>query len=123
MKLNKGDRFIVNENGLTGKVDYVSTASDHIWVTWDSFPDKGPIPYAMSDAFAIWTKIDEHGNEIGVDYAPADTNDKLPKSSTWNPFYGYMPPEEEKKGCDHKWVEVGFTHTKIVCYHCDMEKP
>lgn len=24
--------------------------------------------------------------------------------------------------CDHKWVDVGFAHSKIVCYHCDVEQ-
>lgn len=24
--------------------------------------------------------------------------------------------------CNHKWVEVGFTQSKIVCYHCNIDK-
>ena len=32
------------------------------------------------------------------------------------------PSEASKQGCQHKWVEVGFMHTKTVCYHCDQEK-
>lgn len=31
-------------------------------------------------------------------------------------------PAEIKHSCNHKWVDVGVMHSKIVCYHCDLEK-
>jgi len=40
-----------------------------------------------------------------------------------DPVYGYrIEPISNKKECDHKWVEVGFTSNKTICYHCDKEK-
>lgn len=30
--------------------------------------------------------------------------------------------EAAKVACEHKWVDVGFMHSKIVCKVCDIEK-
>lgn len=68
-----------------------------------------------------WVNIDE------APTLPLD-NMKLDGTGVWNPWtYGYdtgvaddTPATEPK--CEHKWVDVGFQHSKIVCAKCDAEK-
>ena len=44
-------------------------------------------------------------------------------------YYPWGAPRKEEPEtvlpptCQHKWVDVGVMHPKIVCYHCDIEKP
>lgn len=128
----KGDRIRVKENGLTAIVSGTSFNSIHqeseVYVVWDSFKNKGECCYMTADVKDLWEKIDSIAGQqvVGLDYAPADTNDRLPRglnsSSPDFMSHGVMPGEATKKECQHKWVEVGFMHTKTVCYHCDMEK-
>jgi hypothetical protein len=46
------------------------------------------------------------------------------EASFFHQMYTYTisPAEQHKTACDHKWVEVGFMHTKMVCKHCDVEQ-
>lgn len=96
-------------------------------VIWDHWQHKGICTYMGSSIQDMWELIDQikdaadAGNILGADpgagYVNQDGN--LPVG-----MYGMLPGEAtSKKDCDHKWVEVGFTFTKIVCYHCDKEKP
>jgi hypothetical protein len=70
--------------------------------------------YMASDVGDMWEKIDAIAN--GIDAVDAGIL-SLPHGIEFVPLDGI------KKACDHKWVEVGFRHTKVVCYHCDVEKP
>lgn len=123
----KGDRIRVKENGLTAIVSGTSFNSIHqeseVYVIWDSFKNKGECCYMTAEVKDLWEKIDSIAGQqvVGLDYAPADTNDRTVKLPE-----GVSIPyklDNAKVACDHKWVEVGFMHTKTVCYHCDMEKP
>jgi len=124
----RGDRFQVKENGLCGTVDAVDSCYDfdeeihEYHVVWDHKPGHS-YSYMHSDVKDLWDKIDSIAGQqvVGLDYAPADTNDRTVKLPE-----GVSIPyklDNAKVACDHKWVEVGFMHTKTVCYHCDMEKP
>lgn len=129
----RGDRFQVKENGLCGTVDAVDSCYDfdeeihEYHVVWDHKPGHS-YSYMHSDVKDLWDKIDSIAGQqvVGLDYAPADTNDRLPRglnsSSPEFMNHGVMPGESTKKQCEHRWVEVGFTHTKTVCYYCDKEK-
>lgn len=141
MNFKKGDRIRSTETGFTAKVDGTSFNSiyqeDEVYVTWDHMPEKGSCGYSISDVASAWMKIDaQDANEAGVDFAPADVNDK--QTHSFHPWFGtsvkpqgqgidFIPIEikleDVKVACEHKWVEVGFMHTKTVCYHCDIEKP
>lgn len=130
----RGDRFKVKKNGLRGTIDAVDSYYDsdeeihEYHVIWDHAPGHS-YSYMHSDVKDRWEKIDSIADQqaVGLDYAPADTNDRFPRGiNSLSPEFidsGVMPGESIKQGCDHKWVEVGFMHTKTVCYHCDMEKP
>lgn len=123
--LNRGDRFQVKENGLRGTIDATDSCYDfeeeihEYHVVWDHTPGRSH-SYMHHEVKDLWEKLDAIASQqqVGIDYAPADTNDRLPRGS-----YGVMPGEAVKKECEHRWVEVGFTRTKTVCYYCDMEKP
>lgn len=122
-----GDRFRVKERGHTGKVIRTMGLFDangncvngSYGVVWDSFPNSGICYYDMSDVKDTWEKVSD-SQQIGVDYVPANVNDRLPTGMY--PFIGIDPAFAPKPECDHKWVEVGFTFSKIVCKHCDKEK-
>jgi len=128
MKFQIGDRIQVNDNGSTALIVAIDSSFAPYGIThmytiiWYSFRDMGECSYAANDVDDMWTKIDNiRDAQIGIEYAPADVNDRLPRGLS---SQGLMDPGIEfKKECTHKWVEVGFAHTKIVCYHCDMEKP
>lgn len=117
--LTKGDRFEVIENGLTGVVNGVSFNSIQqeweYYVTWDSFPNKGQVCYMVDDTKDLWKKIDDIADALPKGYVDQDREERFK-----NQYLGEFP--KEKKECEHKWVEIGFTHTKTVCYHCDKEK-
>lgn len=55
---------------------------------------------------------------------PPIDNMHLDPSGKWNPWIS-EPTEtpSTEVACDHKWVDVGFCFSKIVCSECNMEKP
>lgn len=138
---SKYDRIQVKERGHKATIDGVSFNSIHqeweYYVTWDSSPEKGSICYMATDVGDLWEKVaeikDAHiFSDPGKGYVNQDP-DVLPKGKSfptdhsnekpWYPYsvgidFAYIP----KKDCTHKWVEVGFNHTKTVCYYCDAEK-
>lgn len=119
------DKFRVKENGFSGEVKGVSFNSIHqeweYYVEWERYPNQGPFCYVAQQADDLWEKISEiAAGGAGQAYVNQDP-DLLPKGYTGIDFA--FIPKEDKKQCQHKWVEVGFHHTKTVCYHCDMEKP
>jgi hypothetical protein len=124
---------MVKDNGFFGTVKGVSFNSIQqeweYYVAWDIYPGQGPFCYVESDVEDLWEKIarikDALSSGIILDpdplkyYVNQDGDISLP--------VGNMAPQEIKRimcGAydDHKWVEVGFTHTKTVCYYCDKEK-
>lgn len=137
MKFSKGDRIRVKDRGHQGTVKGVSFNSIQqeweYYILWDSFPEKGECCYMASDTDDLWNKIDSiadaqvnhllpHGFGPGKSYVNQDP-DVLPAGRISIKVDGQEVAYVPKKECDHKWVEVGFSHTKTVCYHCDMEKP
>lgn len=120
------DKFRVKENDLTGVIKGVSFNSIHqeweYYVIWDhQWQHKNEYCYTASEADNLWEKISEiAAGGAGQAYVNQDP-DLLPKGYAGIDFA--FIPKEDKKQCQHKWVEVGFHHTKTVCYHCDMEKP
>lgn len=113
-----GDRIRVKENGFTGTVGGTSktmSQDDVYFLVWDHI--SGCYAYMANQVGDLWEKIHEIAEEASAGYVNQD-GDFLPHG-----MYGVQPGESIKKECDHKWVEVGFQHTKTVCYHCDMEKP
>lgn len=120
--LKANDRFEVKENGLTGTVNGVSFNSIQqeweYYVTWDSFPNKGQQCYMVNDVKDLWQKLDDIAGALPQGYVNQDPDWK--GQSRPNPLSS--PVFKDKTSCEHKWVEVGFTHTKTVCYHCDAEK-
>ena len=127
MKFQVKDRFRVIENGLEGIISATSFNSIYqeteYYVTWDSFPNKGQCSYMASEVDSMWEKIAKIKEmfktaNAGSGYISQDTH--LPEGSPWiNDNSDFKMPKIE---CDHKWVEVGFNHTKIVCKHCDVEQ-
>lgn len=121
---NPGDRIRVKENGLTGTIHKVNNiyrghykitqlVETEYHVQWDHWHNSNS--YMASDVGDMWEKIDAIADAAdagvlslphGIDFIPLD-----------------LQIDGIKTACDHKWVEVGFRHTKTVCYHCDMEKP
>lgn len=87
-------------------------------VVWDNFPEKGQCSYMSTDVDSLWEKIDIIADTVTLPVPNA--------TPYWYQVQGKSDPENTKGpikfGCDHKWVEVGFTHTKTVCYHCDIER-
>lgn len=125
-KFQPNDQFEVKENGLRGLISAVSFNSIHqeeeYYVIWDAFPDKGEICYMAADVGDLWAKIGEIAD------ATEDWNGYLPNGvykvdESYSEKCKKVEPEGMKtKECEHKWVEVGFTHTKEVCKFCDTEK-
>lgn len=125
------DRFRVKDSGLEGTVNAVSFNSIYqeteYYVTWDAFPEKGQCCYTASNADSIWEKMAdlqkalEAGNYTGADPGPGYANqdpDFLPPGQKANPWFD----PSVKKACEHKWVEVGFHRTIMVCKYCDIEQ-
>lgn len=125
-----GDRIRVKEKGHMGTINGVSFNSIQqeweYYLTWDNFKDKGQICYMASDVGDMWSIVGKIADaldagivfsEPGKGYINQDGDTYLPSG-----IPGVHPGESLKKECDHKWVEVGFMHTKTVCYYCDKEK-
>ena len=133
MGFQANDRFRVKENGLEGIVNAVSFNSIYqeteYYVTWDSFPNKGQVCYMATDVDSIWEKMAKlkealEAAEPNRGYVSQDGDTyHLPNGGT---LIGMNRPSNEnttsKQLCDHKWVEVGFHHTKVVCKFCDVEQ-
>lgn len=133
MSFNKGDRIRVKENGFLATVKGVSFNSIHqeweYYVIWDNMPDKGECCYTANDVGDLWEKVAQikdanAGYDPGSGYTNQDPDAvsitlPVPKNGYYYEINGRSP---EKKACEHRWVEVGFMHTKTVCYHCDVEK-
>lgn len=142
MDFKANDRFEVKENGLTGTIHAVSFNSIYqeteYYVTWDSFPEKGQCCYMATDADDMWQKLNDLTKALEAGQYNIDTDASPGRgyvnqdghTFTFTIPGGYTlvgmdlahPPKQEKKDCDHKWIEVGFMHTKIVCKHCDVEQ-
>lgn len=79
-----------------------------------------------SDTDDMWQRVAELAKSLDIkDYASASKQadlNFLPQGSSG--IYGLGPGDtiETNKKCDHKWIEVGFTHIKTVCKHCDIEQ-
>lgn len=135
MKFEKNDRFRVKESELEGTVVGTSFNSiyqeDEVYVVWDNFPDKGQCFYSATGLDSMWEKIgkikdaqvlssqiqNSDGNDDGMHgYV---NQDYLPRGA--GP--GEFTKEESKKGCEHKRVDAGFTHSKFVCFHCGIDMP
>lgn len=123
-----GDRIRVKDRGHEGLIAGVSFNSIHqeteYYVIWDHFQKCGQVCYNASDVGDMWQQIGNLKDAIEADAVGkgyVDQDGELPKG---NDIYRYKVQYtyEDKKECDHKWVEVGFNHSKIVCYHCDKEK-
>jgi hypothetical protein len=133
MSFQKGDRIRVKENGFMGTIHAVSYnsiyADNEYYLLWDNFPGKGLCPYLAADVQSTWEKVDDADAGAGyVNQDPDAVTIQLPNPPangyTYHVYRGNtrIDPIETKKECEHKWVEVGFMHTKTVCYHCDVEK-
>lgn len=122
-KFDNGDRIQVRDNGLTGTIwavvrDYSDGGvTEEYEVKWDHFPNTTS-NYMASDTDDLWDLI----GQIKGDQEAKDV--KLPVSEESYQYWYGIPQDKVKfpKECEHKWVEVGFTFTKTVCYHCDKEK-
>lgn len=54
--------------------------------------------------------------------SPNDFYKFLDEDSDLHDWSFKLTPDDIKKYCTHKWVECGFMHSKIVCFHCDVLK-
>jgi len=123
-KFDNGDRFEVKTNGLKGTIKYVIRdytdygMVEEYEVKWDSFSQSFRNSYMADDVDDLWDKIADIKNDTYSQLYADDAKSNLPYG-----IYGVMPGDNVKKDCEHKWVEVGFQFTKMVCYHCDKEKP
>lgn len=127
------DKFRVIPNGFVGIIKGVSFNSIHqeweYYVEWERYPNQGPFCYVAQQADDLWEKISEiAAGGAGSGYVNQDP-DIIKLDADSGPFAVTLPPGRIEfkplisKQCEHKWVEVGFHHTKTVCYYCDMEKP
>lgn len=98
--------------------DHIVMIPGSYTVVWD---EDAPLstPYNQLDADNEWELIMNATNSFKYT-VPPDVNCKsnLPpgfsvKQDTHRPY---------SVGCDHKWVDVGFNHSKIVCFSCNKEK-
>lgn len=116
--LKSNDR-IETDSGQTGTIKGVSFNSiEQEWeyyVLWDAFPEKGECNYKVDDVKDLWQKIDDIAEALPRGYVNQD-----PDAVFKNQYLGEFP--KEKKECDHKWVDIGFTRSKIICKICDMEQ-
>lgn len=131
-KFDLWDRIEVKSNGLKARVVTINHRRVQGFITfteygviWDSGGGGQICSYMAHDVDPIWEKLDsikasqmeDEGNP-GKGYT---NQDGLPRGLYgFDPAYPPYPPL--KKECDHKWVDIGFTHSKIVCKHCDMEQ-
>jgi RNAse (barnase) inhibitor barstar len=112
MKFNKGDRIRAKDTGLeaeiVGVVVHPFLLITQYQTVWDGF--KGAIvAYNADDVDSLWDLVSTNV----VVKLPAAI-DFVPLNLDWSGI---------KSTCDHKWVEVSFAHSKMVCFHCDMEMP
>lgn len=118
-----GDRIRVKDGdqhaGLIEALSYNSMYGNwEYYVRWDNFP-KTSYAYIADDSDQLWEKLNSLNNSVDSDA------DMTGLYGTGMP--AYVPPKlsngkVDPMFCSHKWVDVGFHFTKIVCAHCDKEK-
>lgn len=112
MKFSKGDRIRSKDTGLeaeiTGVVVHPFLLINQYHVVWDGFPS-AMVTYVADDVDSLWDLVSKN---ITV---------KLPHAIDFIPLS--LDFNNIKSSCDHKWVEVSFAHSKMVCFHCDAEMP
>lgn len=104
----KGDRFKVKKNDLTGTIEdvcYNPTYGEYDYsVSWDHMLPHHLYSYSERDGLLDWDKIQ-------------DSPHSLPKGLTINEVGDVV-----REGCEHKWVDVGFSYSKMVCKTCNAEQ-
>lgn len=120
-KFQKGDRIEVTTNGLTGTVTGVSynstTQEEEVYIVWDHDPSRGEVCYPSDDVESIWNVLPRHN--VIASYYYGDNNENLPSGK--NQDYSWYCPKNYPN--PHKWVDAGFNHTRMCCYHCGIDKP
>lgn len=129
-KLSTGDRVVEVTSRYMGVVENVSFNSifqeNEYFIRWD---DGGLSMFTELEAEHKLAKDNGQGHAMTL---PPGFQFKVPTSGWHNVSVNLSDlsigspishdPTDKSKSCDHKWVEVGFTHTKMVCYHCDQEQ-
>lgn len=119
-KFGVGDFIQVIENGNKGlivetSIFFGNNTSDTIYsVEWEFLP--GRHTYSATDADLIWEKVNSVNLRLprGIDFIPISINlDSSGLQASDNTL--------RKKECVHKKVDAGFTHSRIVCYHCGID--
>lgn len=127
------DRFKVKDTGATGTVVAPSFNSIYqrteYYILWDSNIAQGVCCYPEDDVKDIWEKIGSLDdvnhcmslptsllNEISKAFGGPTITLPVGRSDGYSYKINY-------RGCDHKWVEAGFTSSKIACYNCGIDKP
>lgn len=89
------------------------------------------VPEAEKKVYASPIKLEEAGiywsNGLATWYTPTKgIKIQLSDGSWYYPWQREEEEDEEEKPkepeCQHKWVDVGVMHPKVVCYFCDKEK-
>jgi hypothetical protein len=125
---NIGDVIRVKSNGFNAtvlRVDtlYGSTLMLEIkyGVYWHLSGMAGD--YLEEDVKNDWVLETILGNATNSNVTVATQAASSQYSHKTDPVYGFrIDTASNKKECDHKWVEIGFTSNKTVCYYCDKEK-
>lgn len=112
--MSAGDRFKCNdENGHTGTIQSCSYNSIfgewEYYVKWDHIATT--YSYTVNDVKDLWEKISEIKDSVDSGIYGVDPSSPMGDKQYVNPLY-----------CNHKWVDVGFRHSKVVCSICDTEK-
>lgn len=142
-EFKKGDRFKYNSySGIqTGTINAVSFNSIQqeweYYVTYDGpLSYMGVVCHTVDSVGNLWEEIDKIAD--ANDQSPPDLpiglkgfldQQGIPEmvntdagDVTWQYKTIHLGPDYSKSGCDHKWVDVGFSFTKVVCKHCNMEQ-
>ncbi len=138
-KFKAGDRFETSKGhvGTIIKIGWNSIlGEDEYVVTWDHMPQSGECSYISSEAESDWKPIRKvvvgskavlkfRGQPFGfaevkdfkIDY-PAGSIEEI----TEHPKEVSFECSVVRNGCNHEWVDVGFSYSKMVCKKCDKEK-
>ena len=137
-KFKENDRIEVIKSGLLGTITGIAGMLPPSYlVEWDGFPQHGSMCYTAFDVDDLWAKIDEikdahilslpHGVSINTGILAGAGG--YGHGYNYGYDYGHDPEDEKKKEekpkstCEHKWVDIGLTRTRMVCYHCGIDKP
>lgn len=77
-----------------------------------------PLPPLVGSASAGSANTGLTNAQSGV-YTPPSTADIYRRSDVKL----VAMEEQTETACNHKWVDIGFNHSKMVCYHCGIDKP